>query len=302
MGSLDGSVYYNRQRINSLLTSAVKNRLVVICAVAGCGKTIAVSSFVKHKGIPAIWMQISERDNLASRFWDSFVNAARQLDNSFAAEIKDLGFPDTTDKENQFLDLLTGMMADRPCLFVLDDLHLVDEPSLLGLVERIIYGLPEYSTMILICRNLPKINITSMQVQGLVSIINEDALSFTESELIQYISQHNLSLERQSIREILLDTNGWAFSINFIVHALKNSPGYLGYVRNAMKQNLHHLMEKEVWQGLSEGLKQFLAKLSLIDHLSADLVTVLSANDTSLLDELNRQNAYIRFDSSMDAF
>jgi LuxR family maltose regulon positive regulatory protein len=61
-------------------------------------------------------------------------------------------------------------------------------------------------------------------------------------------------------------------------------------------------METEVWNNTSEKLRGFLVRLSLIDHLSVELIMLLAAADPSLVDELEKQNAYVRRDNYINAF
>jgi LuxR family maltose regulon positive regulatory protein len=292
-----------RPRISALLAKAIENPLVIVCAGAGCGKTRAVSDFIREQNIPTLWMQFSERDNIGSRFWDTLTAATAQLDKALAGELRAIGFPDTLDKVVQCFSMICRSMSiNQRSLHVLDDCHLLDDPAVLLNIERAIYELPKDTTLILICRDLPKINITSLYAEGVVPIIDEDDLNFTENELAQYMNQQGLPADRQRIREVSEDTHGWAFSVSLIARSLRKAPDYAGYVRHAMKQNLHQIMEKEVWGTASDRLQRFWTHLSLIDNLSVDLVTALAKKDTMLLTEFRRQNAYVRLDTYMGAY
>ena len=298
----DDSNYMVRPRLNALLEASLKNPLVIICAGAGYGKTRAVSDFLREQKKLFIWMQFSERDNVGTRFWEILNNAVGQINRPLADKFLKLGFPDTPDKLDQFFFMLHRGKINQRGVYVMDDCHFLEVPLLIQFIDRLIHDLPDNRTLIMICRELPKINIVDMKAKGLISIINEDDLHFTESELTQYINQLDLSVERDCIREIYQDTSGWAFAINLIVQALQKSPGYSGYARNATKKNIFNLLEKEVWGVVSEELRCLLARISLVDHLSADLVGILSAWDERLLNEFRQQNAYIRFDSYIDAY
>jgi len=290
-----------RPRINALLADMIKNSVITVCAGAGYGKTHAVSDFIRHQGIPAMWIQLNERDNICVRFWDDFTGTIEHLDKLLADECRSLGFPDTADKLNRFVSLMHHSLADKRFLFVIDDFHLAREPSVILFIERIIHELPPDGTLILICRDLPKINIRTIQIKGLIPDMLEKDLSFTENELTEYLKQQGLNVSRHITREILQDTGGWAFAVNLVARSLKRAPGYSGYVKNALKQNVFKLMEME-GETVSELLKRFLVRLSLVDHLSADFVNILARGDSDLLTELKQWNTYIRFDSYGDTY
>jgi len=293
----DRTELFIRPRVNTLLTQAIKKPLVIVCAGMGYGKTIAVSDFVRKSELPAIWMQFSEFDNVGLSFWESFTGAIEYINKSLAEESRDLGFPDSEDKLNQFFLQLDRIMAKQRFLTVLDDVHLVRDPAVINFIEHLIYSLPANRSLILICRELPSFNISGLLVRGMVSNINENDLSFTEGELAQYLLQQGLSAEIPNIPKIYQDTEGWAFILNFLVRILKKTPGYTGYVRKFMKQNVFQLMEREAWSVISKRLQRFLTRLSLVNRISADLVFLLAEKDESLLAELDQQRVvYIRFD------
>ena len=294
----DRTGLFIRPRVNALLTQAIKKPLAVVCAGMGYGKTLAVSDFVREIGIPAMWMQFSEFDNVGLSFWENYVRAIEQINKPLAEEIDDLGFPDTEDKLNQYYSLHDRAMADQRYLTVLDDVHLVKDPSVVNFIERVIYSSLPNRSIILISRDISNINISGLLVRGIVSNLNENDLSFTENELAQYLLQQELASEIRNLPDILQDTEGWAFIINFLVRILKKTPGYTGYVRKFMKQNIFQLMEREAWNAISGRLQRFMVRLSLVNRLSPDMVSILTDGDESLHEEFNRQRVvYIRFDS-----
>jgi len=294
----DRTELFIRPRVNNLLTKAIKKPLVIVCAGMGYGKTIAVSDFVRDSELPTIWMQFSEFDNIGLSFWENYTGAIEHINKSLAEESRDLGFPDTEDKMNQYFLQRDRMMGNQRFLTVLDDVHLVKDAAVLNFIENMIYNAPTNRTMILICRTQPQINTSGLLVRGMVSNINENDLNFSENELAQYLLQQGLSAEIPNLPEIFQDTEGWAFIINFLVRILKKSPGYTGHVRVVMKKNILLLMEREAWNVISERLRWFLVRLSLVNRLSTELVSMLAEGDEDLLSELNQQRVvYLRYDS-----
>jgi LuxR family maltose regulon positive regulatory protein len=61
-------------------------------------------------------------------------------------------------------------------------------------------------------------------------------------------------------------------------------------------------METEIWDEISGRLQNFLVRLSLIDHLSVDLITLLAQKEEGLIAELEKQNAYVRRDNYINAY
>jgi len=291
-----------RSRINKLLTDAAKNPVTTVCAGAGYGKTRAVFDFLQQQERPFVWIQLSERDNSPARFWENFINTVTQYDISLAGEYTEIGFPDTQEKNDRFQTLRKAALMDKPDIIVFDDFHLLEEPSVLNFMERMINDITPTDMMILICRNLPKVNINTHQIKGYISDIREADLSFSESELTDYLRRQDLFVDGQTIREIYKDTQGWAFSVNLVARSLKRVPNYFGYVKNTLKKNIFELMETDAWNIVPDNLRNFLVRLSLIDHLSAELIGILVDNNEELLYGLRNQSSYVRYDGYGGAY
>ena len=227
--------HFARPRIHALFAQAVKKPLTIICAGMGCGKTRAVYDFTQGCGIPVAWIQFMNEDNIGLRLWDNFVHAVAQINKPLAVELKKLGFPDTEDKLNMYFSIRSPKLKGVPCLFVFDDFHLAKDAAVLRFIERAINNLADNTSVILITRELPKINISSLMVRDNIYIINEAELNFTESEISQFLFEQGLCTEISNIKKIYDDTKGWTFLINFVIWMLKKTPGYLGYVSNAIK-------------------------------------------------------------------
>jgi len=295
--------HFGRSRLNALFTEAMKYPMIVVCAGAGYGKTTAIHDFVKEYQAVTVWVQLSDRDNVGGRFWENFCFSMTQINNaSFSASIAKLGFPDTQEKIQQFTDLLRDLSDKKRRIIVFDDCHYIESPELIRFIEEGIRNLPIGTTLILISRSTPRINIAGLASAGRIFNVSEDELMFTENEVAQYFRMHDITLSPDNLRKIMQDTEGWAFALNYIARSFKKAPGYEGYLRNAMKSNIFRFMEIEIWQTISARLQDFLVRLSLIDHLSVDLIALLAGADEHIVSELEKQNAYVRIDSYINAF
>lgn len=281
---------------------AIKYPLVVVCAGAGYGKTSAVHDFTQKNQVDTAWIPLSERDNVGARFWENYTYSISQINEPFGVALRKLGFPDTPDKLKQYMALSDHHVELKRRIFVLDDFHVIEDPSVIRFVEWTISNMPRGNSLFLISRSTPRINIAGMGSRGEIFNMSEEDLRFTENELAQYFRMLTIPLQPDSLREIMQDTDGWAFAINLIARSYRKAPAYGGYLRDAMKTNIFRLMETEIWDGISERLQNFMVRLSLIGHLSADLIALLAGDEQDLVVELERQNAYVRRDSYINAY
>jgi len=317
--------HFERSRLNDLFSQAIKSPLVLVCAGAGYGKTSAVRDFTQQNKIDTAWMQLSERDNVSARFWENFTHMLSQTKEPIANATNKLCFPDTISKLNHYKALMRQHLESKRRIIVLDDFHLIKDPEILRFVEHAFLNLPLGSSVILIARSTPRINTAGLVSRGRIFNVREDDLLFSKNEIAQYFRRLNISLQPETgypedtLQEIMQDTEGWAFAINLIARSYRNLPPlqaagkrdevpvrklppYSGYLRTAMKSNIFQLMKTEIWDGIPERLQHFLIRISLIDHLSVDIITLLAGEDKSLICDLELQCAYVRRDSYINAY
>jgi len=296
------SLHFERPRLNQMFAEAVKNPLVVVCAGAGYGKTSAVHDFAQEYQATTFWMQLSERDNVEARFWESYIHVLTKINAPLAKAITKLGFPDTKEKLNHYLSLLNDLVEKKRRIIVMDDFHYIEEPSVIRFVEEcILFKMPPGTSVFLVSRTIPNIKTGNDYKKKTFTII-EDDLRFSDNELAQYFRSRGISLPHESLREIMQDTGGWAFAVNFIAQSFQKAPGYSGYVRNALRSNIFGMIETELWNDISSRLQNLLLRLSLIDHLSVDLITQLAGGDAELITEFEKLNAYLRRDDYINAY
>jgi LuxR family maltose regulon positive regulatory protein len=301
----ENRTYLERPRLKQLLAAAMKSRVVTVIAGAGYGKTSEVYSFLRDYESTTMWIQLSERDNQCSRLWENFVRTVSLFNERLAGRLSEMGFPDTDDQFAKYLSISKDEVAfSEKNVIVYDDFHLLRERPVLRFFERVLLSPSPFPNMtcFLISRNEPDINIVSLISKGLVFNVGEDDLRLTESEMAQYFQLFNIPLSSQSVSNIYADTDGWILAAHLVSLSLKKSPSREQSARIAMKLNIFAMIETEVFNAISEKLQRFLIKLSLIDHLSAELVSMLAEGDETLLAEMNKISSFVRRDIYLQAY
>jgi len=108
-----GDFHLKRSRLNKIFSEAMKYPLIIVCAGAGYGKTMAVSDFVQEYHASTLWVQLSERDNVGARFWENFTHSIMPVNEPFALSIIKLGFPDTQEKLKQYFTILNNSIDKK---------------------------------------------------------------------------------------------------------------------------------------------------------------------------------------------
>ncbi|MDR2634160.1 MAG: LuxR C-terminal-related transcriptional regulator [Treponema sp.] len=297
----DTQLYLERPRISRLLEGALQYPVVTVVAGAGYGKTQEVYGFLHTSKIPAVWIQVSERDNLASRFWETFTKAVALLDRASADRLHEMGFPETERQFDRYILIPQEDIAwDQKCLFVYDDFHLLKDKTVLRFIERSLCTPCATIGSLIISRTRPDLDIEGFAARGLLAQIDEENLRFTQQEIIDYYGIQHIHLSSETASEIYHDTEGWAFAIHLAGVSLKN--GGIGYVRSSVQSNSFKFLEYTLFASLSPPLQKYLIRLSLIDHWPQEILYELAPADSGLLEEMKQIHSFIRFDCYQNSY
>jgi LuxR family maltose regulon positive regulatory protein len=295
-------IYLERPQVHNLLEKSIKSPLVTVTAGAGYGKTHSVYSFIHKHNMITAWIQLSERDNLIWRFWENFVQAVAFINEDSAEKLRVMGFPETDQQFDRYMQVpMLDIIRDQKYVFVYDDFHLLQNPLVLRFMEKSITSPFPNITSILISRTDPKINTIPLLSKGFLVQITEDDLRFTLDETREYFHIQQLEVSQDTAALVHRDTEGWAFAIHLAILSIKKDPAGKQYTPSSVKFNIFRLIESEIFSVISEALRKYLIKLSLIDHLAMDILKDL-AGDTGILEELERISSFVRYDPFLNAW
>jgi LuxR family maltose regulon positive regulatory protein len=288
--------YLERPQLYNLLAKGIRGPLVTVIAGAGYGKTQAVSAFVRKYNALTVWVQLFERNNLAWSFWGNFCQAVGFISSDTAEKLRETGFPDSDQKFDRYLGIVQKYVLPKwKYIFVYDDFHLIREPAVLRFIERSILGsLPNVSS-ILISRTEPGINTIHMLSKGFLARITEDDMRFNQEETREYFRSQGFVAPPGVYDDVCRDTEGWAFALRLAALALQNSPPGEAQALSSIKTNMANFIESVLVPAVSQELRKFLIKISLIDHLSMEILSGI-AGKTGVLEELARIGSFARYD------
>ena len=117
-----------RGRVDALLDSG--NRVSLVIAPAGYGKTTAVAQWAAHRAHPIAWFTVDVHDNSAPRFWRYVAAAIRRA----VPEVGDETLAVIDDWALDGIDMVSALLAElgderEPMALVMDDLHHISSPK-----------------------------------------------------------------------------------------------------------------------------------------------------------------------------
>jgi LuxR family maltose regulon positive regulatory protein len=289
-----------RTRIEQLLAKAIECPLVIVTAGAGYGKTRAVARFLLSRHEEKTMIQLGSRDNIPARFWEHFTHALGTYNSRLGRRLAEIDFPKKS-MMNQYYEITDDELSENnEYLVVFDDFHCITNPEVLGFFNSLIERPRNRTSLIIISRTEPPLDMMAQIMKGDVAFVTEDELRFTKQEIAAFLKGIDVSLTADGLAAVCADTEGWAFSLNLIGMTLKKTKN-VQYARSSTKSSIFKLMDEQLFSTASLRLRHFLVQMSLIDFLSVPLVRAM-AKDRELIAELESFSSFIRYDTYLNAY
>jgi len=294
MKKLNGD-YLTRPRLAKLFDQATQRQLVYVIGGSGYGKTQVVQHYIAQKpDVIVRWMQITENDNISSRYWENMTHAVSMDNPELADKLREVGFPKTLSHFKLFAGII-GRIEHRlsRIFFVYDDFHLLHSKEMLTFIERCVHMRNPNVCIIIISRVEPDINTISLFSKRKASIITAKDLRFTTEEISAFFHHLEIQIPTQALSQLKDTTKGWALAIQMFSSILKRSTNF-NYALDSMKQNILKLLELEAWEGLSASVQKTMVKMSLLSNLPIIPLQEFSAN-VQILQNIPDLTAFICF-------
>jgi DNA-binding SARP family transcriptional activator len=279
-----------RDRLLDWLAAKIHQRVVLVLADAGYGKTTLLADFSRRTRLRTLWYRLDDDDRDWISFMSHLIAAGREHDPGFAptsaAMLGDLamGGPTREVATDVFLRELPTI-AEHGAILIFDDFHLVDEsPDVRLIVRELVARAPERLSIIFASRRAPGIPLARMRASGEVAEIGTDDLRFDATETARLFSEtYGRELEPDVLADVAARTEGWAASLQLVQAALRDrSPAEIRrFVRGltGADQELYDYLAEEVVGELPDDLQQFLMRTSILQVVIADLAEVVTGVD-----------------------
>jgi LuxR family maltose regulon positive regulatory protein len=217
-----------RPQVIGLLEAGLRDRLTLISAPAGFGKTTAVvqwlgeaqrvtrnepgnqTAMARHERVA--WLSLDADDNALPRFW-AYIIAALQTVVPGVGRVAQavLQAPPPFPIEPVLTALVNDLAAlTTPLLLVLDDYHLITLPAIHRSVDLLLEHLPPTLRLLIITREDPPLALARLRARGQLAEIRAANLRFSAGEAAIFLNTAlALPLSEPDIATLLLRTEGW---------------------------------------------------------------------------------------------
>jgi LuxR family maltose regulon positive regulatory protein len=289
-----------RASLQSMLLAGLQAKLCLVEAPAGSGKTTLLTQQRADAGAGRVaWVSLDEGDNDPTRFWIYVVEALRTVEPGVgAAALAALGRPSADLYRVVLPGMLNELSTGEPLVLVLDDYHLITNPTCHQTLTFFLDHLPAHVHLALSGRTDPPLPLARMRARGELGEIRVTDLQFTGQEASDLLNgSMGLQLPADDVERLVERTEGWAAGLYLSGLSLRDRPDRSAFVA-AFHGNNRHIADylgAEVLARQPAETRRFLLRTSILKRLSGPLCdAVLEAEGSAaLLRELEDSNLFL---------
>jgi LuxR family maltose regulon positive regulatory protein len=293
-----------RRRLQDRLANAEEVRLVLVSAPAGFGKTTLLAAWLANGHTQSAWLSLDRDDNDVVRFGRGLVAALDTLrPDSRGGGGMPFGAEEPVNSElalARVLDSLEALVAAVPAaltVVVLDDYHLIDEPSVHALVASLLDRLPRRAVLAIATRADPRLPIARLRARGELLEVRGEDLRFSLAEADALLRSAGVDLPLDDVASLATRTEGWAAALRLAAVSLRGRPDAAEVVHRfgASHRFVLDYVIDEVLAGLPPETEEFLLQTSILTGLSGPLCDAVTGRTDSQerLEALERLNLLI---------
>jgi LuxR family transcriptional regulator, maltose regulon positive regulatory protein len=289
-----------RPRIDKLIADGTRGPLTLVAGPPGAGKTMAIAAWAaaasRNPGALA-WLTVDDHDNRPRVFWSYVVAALRRA----GVAVPRVRFgPGRVAVDHAFLANLASALAahDPPAVLVLDDLHLLAEPTVLDGLAYVLRNASPGLHLVVASRIDPMLPLHRYRLAGQLAEIRADDLAFSTEESALLLAHHGIALSADTLDRITGRIEGWAAGMRLAAMSLqgRDDPDQFAEELETGETAITSYLVEEVLDAQPTAVREMLLRTSILDSVNAELVGVLidSRPDEGILPDLARANAFVR--------
>lgn len=298
----------SRPRLLNVLLEALDQRLVIVAAPAGYGKTSLLIDFCRRAEFPVCWLALDSLDRDPLRFLTHFIAAIQLRFPAFGKSSQ--AALNSMDADNLNLDLLVSVITNdayehihEHFIFVLDDYHLVDDSRAVNhFISRFVQDVDENCHLFVASRTLLTLpDLPLLVARAQVSGLSFEELAFQAEEIQQLVLRnYRVALTDSAARSLAQQSEGWITGLLLSTQMLAQETGDWRNLRSVAGVGLYDYLAQQVLQRQPPEVQTFLQWTSLLDEFNLPLCAEVigqalevQADWSGLMEQVLRNNLFV---------
>jgi ATP/maltotriose-dependent transcriptional regulator MalT/two-component SAPR family response regulator len=267
----------SRPRLLEGLQALLDNKLILLSATAGYGKTSLMIDLAQHVDMPVCWLSLDLLDRDPQRFIAYLIASVTQrfpkVGKTSRIQLNQLKSIDDDEIESLLVTFTNEIYEniEDEFLLIIDDFHLLDDiPEISSLVNRFLELVVENCHVILSSRTLPSLaDVTLMVAREQVAGISHVELEFSAREVqALYAQNYHQHLSDEAAQKFVSETGGWITGM--VLSNLPDIPRVSGVDTFAY-------LGQQVLDQQPQDIREFLLRTSLPEEFNAEFCKMVLA-------------------------
>ena len=266
------SKYIERKRILVKMENIERYPLSIVHAPMGYGKTVAVREYLDTTEADCVWVSLAGSEGEADYLWARLCDALNEVNEDLAARFSAIGFPYDCFKTDALLDVLMDYDYKNHLILVFDDFHTIEENNVFDLIKAIVRERLSGLHIVLITRELAKLDAADLYQKQLCFTITEKSLKFNREEVFQYLDFMECRMSEEERERVYQITDGWESMLYITAKGIKQGlpVGKSATADDIIEQNFYH--------DLSPAEKEVLWRLSVLSSFTKRMAAAVLDN------------------------
>ncbi len=293
----------SRSGVLACLDTKTGDKLTLISAPAGYGKTTLLSQWAQHAKDTVVWVSLDESDNDLSRFLTYLIAALKGNNPSLGETSQDvlLSSPQIQAK-SVLIPLLNDIQntLSANIFLILDDYHVIEEQTVHDAVDFLLEYAPTQLNLVIASRSTPLLALSRLRARRQMSELRAEDLRFSKSEMTTFLNDvMGLDLSDADVFALEACTEGWIAGLQLAALSLQDERDAHQFIQAFTGSHRHILdyLVDEVLNRQSAYIQDFLLKTSVLDHLSGELCEAVCdlpvGSGQAILETLESKNLFI---------
>jgi LuxR family transcriptional regulator, maltose regulon positive regulatory protein len=275
--------------------------VTLIVAPAGYGKSTLMAQWhgkFIERGVSCAWLSLDENDDDLVRF-GRHLNAALQHANPQlgATAARYFNFPDGAKPLLEALAAALATVRGRLVLF-LDDLHFVQNPDVLGIVDWLANYAPRNVQQIIGSRQTRHLRVSALRMRGQLFELDLRQLRFDDQEVPQFLrGRLGRDLPGRDIERLLSRTEGWPAALELVALAMATRESPTRFIEDFTGTDctLVDYLGEVVLSRMNERTRSLVLRISMFDRINGALAQAVcdTVDAAELLEELREGNVFL---------
>jgi LuxR family maltose regulon positive regulatory protein len=276
-----------RKRLLDLLDRGAADRLTLISAPAGAGKTVLLASWLRTRQLPGTpcWLSLDAEHNDASRLIADLLCALHDAGVSAPGDaLAGLTAPPGARTE-RFLPHLVNALGElsTPVVMVLDEIHELTSPQATATIDFLVRHAPAQLRLVLAGRADPPLPIERLRVGGELTELRIEDLAFDRAETAELCRQLELVLSDGDVELLWARTEGWVAALRLAALSLREHPQPARFIAelSGTDRAVADYLVAEVLAHLAEDRREFMLRTCIVDAVNPELADALTGVEGS---------------------